>query len=379
MQAKLHFLDHQIVTSCIAIVKVIFLLFIWKEMAWKIPNLENLEFYTCTLQDHNAKFLIMVYRRNSWVFDNLKFQDASKVALFRPPNSYILHCHSKSGLFTIYLKGNDVKNSKFGKSWLLYMYTVGPQCKIFNYGLQEELMGAIDWILVGINETKWTTLYCMRNDVLQNYLVQFLKCLADNFDNLKFQDASKVAIFRPANSYILHCHSKSDLFTIYLKGKGMKNSKFGKSWILYMYTVGPQCKIFNYGLQEELMGAIDWILVGINETKWTTLYCMRYDVLQNYLVHFLKCLADNFDNLKFQDASKVAILRPPNSYILHCHSKSHLFTIYLKGNDMKNSKFGKSWILYMYTVGPQCKIFNYGLQEELMGAKWLHSGRNKWN
>ena len=37
----------------------------------------------------------------------------------------------------------------------------------------------------------------MRNDVLQNYLVQFLKCLADNFHNLKFQDASKVAISRP--------------------------------------------------------------------------------------------------------------------------------------------------------------------------------------
>ena len=48
----------------------------------------------------------------------------------------------------------------------------------------------------------------MRNDVLQNYLVQFLKCLADNFDNLKFQDTSKVAIIRPPNSYILHCHSK---------------------------------------------------------------------------------------------------------------------------------------------------------------------------
>ena len=46
----------------------------------------------------------------------------------------------------------------------------------------------------------------MRNDVLQNYLVQFLKCLADNFDNLKFQDTSKVAIIRPPNSYILHCH-----------------------------------------------------------------------------------------------------------------------------------------------------------------------------
>ena len=100
----------------------------------------------------------------------------------------------------------------------------------------------------------------MRNDVLQNYLDQFLKCLADNFDNLKFQDTSKVVIFRPPNSYILHCHSK----------------------------------------------------------------------------------ADNFDNLKLQDASKVAIFRPPNSYILHCHDKRGLFTIYLKGNDMKNSKFGKS-------------------------------------
>ena len=174
MQEKLQFLDHQIVTSCIAIVKVVFLLFIWKEMTWKIPNLENLEFYTCTLWDHNAKFLIMVYRRNPWV-----------------PN---------------------------------------------------------DCILVGINETKWTTFDFMRNDVLQNYLLQLLKCLADNFDNLKFQDASKVAIFRPPNSYILHCHSKSGLFTIYLKGNDMKNSKFGKSWILYMYSLGPECKIFNYGL-----------------------------------------------------------------------------------------------------------------------------------
>ena len=69
---------------------------------------------------------------------------------------------------------------------------------------------------------------------------------------------------------------------------------------------------------------------------------MGNDVLQSYLDQFLKCLADNFDNLKFQDASNVAIFRPPNSYILHCRSKSGLFTIYLKGNDMKNSKFGKS-------------------------------------
>ena len=69
---------------------------------------------------------------------------------------------------------------------------------------------------------------------------------------------------------------------------------------------------------------------------------MRNDVLQNYLDQFLKWLADNFDNLKFQDARKVAIFRPPNSYMLHCHSESGLFTIYLKGNDMKNSKFVKS-------------------------------------
>ena len=33
MEVKLQFLDHQIVTSCIAMVNVVFLLFIWKEMA----------------------------------------------------------------------------------------------------------------------------------------------------------------------------------------------------------------------------------------------------------------------------------------------------------------------------------------------------------
>ena len=69
---------------------------------------------------------------------------------------------------------------------------------------------------------------------------------------------------------------------------------------------------------------------------------MRNHVLQNYLDQFLKCLADNFDNLKFQDAGILAIFRPPNSYILHCHSKCGLFTIYLKVNDMQNSIFGKS-------------------------------------
>ena len=69
---------------------------------------------------------------------------------------------------------------------------------------------------------------------------------------------------------------------------------------------------------------------------------MRNDVLQNYLVQFLKYLADNFDNLKFQDASKVTIIRLPNSYILHSHGKYGLFTLYLKGNDIKNSELGKS-------------------------------------
>ena len=62
----------------------------------------------------------------------------------------------------------------------------------------------------------------MRNDVLQNYLVQFLKYLADNFDNLKFQDGSKVAIFRPPNSYILHCNGKYGFFALYLKINGIK-------------------------------------------------------------------------------------------------------------------------------------------------------------
>ena len=164
-----------------------------------------------------------------------------------------------------------------------------------------------DCILVGINETKWTTFDFMRNDVLQNYLNQFLKSLADKFDNLKFQDASKVAIFRPPYSYILHCHGKCGLFTIHLKRNDMKNSKFGKSWIIYMYTVGPQCKILIMVYRRNSWLPNDCILVGINETQWITFNFMRNDVLQNYLVQFLKCLADNFDNLKFQDASKVAI------------------------------------------------------------------------
>ena len=68
---------------------------------------------------------------------------------------------------------------------------------------------------------------------------------------------------------------------------------------------------------------------------------MRNDVLQIYLDQFCKCLADNFDNLKFQDASKVVIFRPPNSYILHCHGKCGLFVFYLKGNDIKKFQIYK--------------------------------------
>ena len=85
-----------------------------------------------------------------------------------------------------------------------------------------------DFILVGINETKRTTFDFMRNDELQNYLIQFCKCLTDNFDNLKFQDTKKNAIFRPPNSYILHCRGKCGLFTINLKGNYKTKSQIWK-------------------------------------------------------------------------------------------------------------------------------------------------------
>ena len=155
---------------------------------------------------------------------------------------------------------------------------------------RRELMGA-KWLHSGRNKwnsvnhlwfhEKWcaTKLFCS----------YFWNVWLYNFDNLKFQDASKVTIFRPPNSYILHCHGKCGLFNLYLRGNGMKNSKFGKSCILYTYTLGPQCKIFNYGFQEQLMGD-KWIciLIGINETQGTTFDFMRYDVLQNYLIHIFE-------------------------------------------------------------------------------------------
>ena len=39
----------------------------WVYLVVKMPNLVNIDFYTCTLWDHNAKFLITAYRSNSWV------------------------------------------------------------------------------------------------------------------------------------------------------------------------------------------------------------------------------------------------------------------------------------------------------------------------
>ena len=179
-----------------------------------MPNLENIEFYTCTQWHYNAKFLIMAYKRNLWV-----------------PN---------------------------------------------------------DYILIGIDETKWTTFDFMRNDTLQIFSVQLLKYLAENFENLKFQEASKVVIFRPPNSYILHCHGEYGHFTLNLKGNGMKNSEFGKSWILYMYTVRPQCKILIMAYRKNSWVLNDCILVGIDETKWTTFDFMRNDVLTK-LFRFVHC------------------------------------------------------------------------------------------
>ena len=162
-----------------------------------MPNLENLEFYTCTLWDHNAKFLIMAYRWNSWV-----------------PN---------------------------------------------------------DCILVGIDETKWTTFDFMRNDVLQNYLVQFLKYLADNYDNLKFQDTSKVAILD--HQIVTSCIAMVNVVSLLFIWKEMawkilslENLEFYTCTLLY-----HNAKILIMACKGNSWALNDCILVAINETKWTTI------------------------------------------------------------------------------------------------------------
>ena len=105
------------------------------------------------------------------------------------------------------------------------------------------------------------------NNVLQNYLDQFLECLADNFDNLKFQDASKVVILYHQKIYILHCHGKCGLFTIYLKGNDMKIPNLEN---LEFYT----CTLWDHNAKFLIMVyrrnswvPNDCILVGINETQ----------------------------------------------------------------------------------------------------------------
>ena len=150
----------------------------------------------------------------------------------------------------------------------------------------------------------------------------------------------------------------------------MKNSKFGKSWILYMYTLGPQCKIFNYGLQRELMDAK---CLHSGRNKWNSVnhlwFHEKWCATKLFRSIFVNVWLIILTTWNFKMQAKLQFFRPPNSYILHCHGKCGLFTIYLKGNDMKNSKFGKSWILYMYTLGPQGKIFKLWLTEGTHGCQ----------
>ena len=68
----------------------------------------------------------------------------------------------------------------------------------------------------------------MRNELPQDNLIQLLKYLAESFDNLKFYETRKVEHFRPTNSYILYFHGECGLFPLYLKGNGMKKTKYGK-------------------------------------------------------------------------------------------------------------------------------------------------------
>ena len=118
--------------------------------------------------------------------------------------------------------------------------------------------------------------------------------------------------------------------------------------------------------------------------KWNSVnhlvIVMRNDVLQK----LFRSIFEMFwliilTHLKFQETRKVAIFKPPNSYILHWHSKKCSF--YYLFERKWHEKF-QIWKILNFThvhFGTTRQIFNYGLQEELMGAKCLHSGRNKWN
>ena len=69
----------------------------------------------------------------------------------------------------------------------------------------------------------------MKNDVLQNYLVQFLKYLAENFENKNIKMQAKLQFLD--HEIVTSCIAihKYSLFILYLKGNGIKNSEFGKS------------------------------------------------------------------------------------------------------------------------------------------------------
>ena len=89
---------------------------------------------------------------------------------------------------------------------------------------------------------------------------------------------------------------------------------------------------------------------------------MKSDVLQNYLVPFLKHLAEHFDNPKFQDASKIAIIKPPNKYILYFHGKYRLFTLFER-KWHKKFQIGKILNFIHVPCGTTMQNFNYSLQK----------------
>ena len=69
----------------------------------------------------------------------------------------------------------------------------------------------------------------MKNDVLQNYLVQFLKYLAENFENKNFKMQVKLQYLD--HKIVTSCIAIINMvfLTLYLKGNGLKNSEFEKS------------------------------------------------------------------------------------------------------------------------------------------------------
>ena len=92
--------------------------------------------------------------------------------------------------------------------------------------------------------------------------------MADNFDNLKFQDASKVAIFSPPNIYILHCHSKSGHLYYLFERKWHKNILNLENLEFYTCTLWDHNAKFLIKVDNRNSWVPnDFILVAIKETK----------------------------------------------------------------------------------------------------------------